>query len=159
MYKHILIPTDGSELSNLALEEGVALAKALNAGVTVITVTMPFHVITANPVMLADTPERYKEHMTAIAGHCLDEGKKIATAAGVECDLVRAEHEHPYKAIIDTAQTRGCDAIQMASHGRRGISAVLLGSETIKVLTHSTITVIVCRRPHLATLIQDSFAS
>jgi len=69
------------------------------------------------------------------------------------------EHEHPHRAIIDTAQNRGCDAIQMASHGRRGISAVLLGSETLKVLTHSAIPVIVCRRPHLATLVQDAFAS
>jgi nucleotide-binding universal stress UspA family protein len=63
MYRHILIPTDGSELSKLALEEGIALAKALNARVTVITVTTPFHVITSDPVMLADTPERYKEHI------------------------------------------------------------------------------------------------
>ena len=159
MYKHILIPTDGSELSKLALEEGVALAKALDAQVTIITVTTPFHVITGNPVMLTDTPQRYTEHMAAIAGQYLDEGKKIAAAAGVECDLVHIEHEHPYKAIINTAQKQGCDAIQMASHGRRGISAVLLGSETLKVLTHSTIPVIVCRRPLLARLVQDSFAS
>jgi nucleotide-binding universal stress UspA family protein len=135
------------------------LAKALNARVTVITVTTPFHVTTSDPVMLADTPERYKEHMAAVAGQYLDEGKKIAAAAGVECDLACVEHEHPYKAIIDTAQKRSCDVIQMASHGRRGISAVLLGSETLKVLTHSTIPVIVCRRPHVTTLIQDSFAS
>jgi nucleotide-binding universal stress UspA family protein len=159
MYKHILIPTDGSELSKLALEEGVALAKALNARVTIITVTTPFHIITASPVMLTDTPERYEEHVTATAGEYLDEGKKIAAAAGVECNVLHIEHEHPYKAIIDTAQEQGCDAIQMASHGRRGISAVLLGSETLKVLTHSTIPVIVCRRPHLARLVQDSFAS
>jgi nucleotide-binding universal stress UspA family protein len=66
MYKHILIPTDGSELSKLALEEGVALAKALDAQVTIITVTTPFHVITGNPVMLTDTPERYAEHMATI---------------------------------------------------------------------------------------------
>ena len=73
--------------------------------------------------------------------------------------LVHIEHEHPYKAIIDTAQSRGCDAIEMASHGRRGMSAVLLGSETLKVLTHSTIWVIVCRRPRLTMLVQDLFAS
>ena len=93
MYKHILIPTDGSELSKLALEEGVALAKALDAHVTIMTVTTPFHVITANPVMLTDTPQRYTEHMAAIAGQYLDEGKKIAAAAGVECDLVHIEHQ------------------------------------------------------------------
>jgi len=72
MYRHILIPTDGSELSKLALEEGVALAKALNARVTVVTVTTPFHVISGNPVMLTDTPERYKDHMAADAKQYLD---------------------------------------------------------------------------------------
>jgi nucleotide-binding universal stress UspA family protein len=159
MYKNILIPTDGSELSRMALEEGVALAKALDARVTVVTVTTPFHVITVNPDMLTDTPARYKEHVTTLASQYLDVAKNIAAAAGVVCDVVHIEHEHPYKAIIDTAQDRGCDAIQMASHGRRGISAILLGSETLKVLTHSTIPVIVCRRPHLATLARDSFAS
>jgi nucleotide-binding universal stress UspA family protein len=97
--------------------------------------------------------------ISAIAGQYLDEGKKIAAAAGVEFDLAHVEHEHPYKAIIDTAQKRGSDAIQMASHGRRGISAVLLGSETLKVLTHSAIPVIVCRHPHSVALVQDSFAS
>ena len=73
MYKHILSPTDGSELSKVALEEGVASAKALDASVTIITVTTPFHVITGSPVMLTDTPERYKEHMTAIAGQYLEQ--------------------------------------------------------------------------------------
>jgi nucleotide-binding universal stress UspA family protein len=159
MYKHILIPTDGSELSKMALEEGVALAKTLGARVTAVTVTTPFHVITVNPGMLTDTPERYKEHVMALASQYLDVAKNIAAAAGVACDVVHVEHEHPYKAIIDTARDRGCDAIQMASHGRRGISAILLGSETLKVLTHSTIPVIVCRRPPLTTLVRDSFAS
>ena len=112
MYRHILIPTDGSELSKLALEEGVALAEALNARVTVVTVTTPFHVISGNPVMLTDTPERYKDHMATVAKQYLDKGRTIAAAAGVECDLVHVEHEHPYKAIIHTAQNRGCDAIQ-----------------------------------------------
>jgi nucleotide-binding universal stress UspA family protein len=114
MYTHILIPTDGSELSKMALEEGVALAKALGARVTVVTVTTPFHVITANREMLTYVPERYKEHMAALAAQYLEVGKNIATAAGVACDLVHIEHEHPYKAIIDTAQHRGCDAIEMA---------------------------------------------
>ena len=73
--------------------------------------------------------------------------------------MVHVEDEHPYRAIIDTAQNRDCDAIQMASHGRRGIAAILVGSETLKVLTHSTIPVIVCRRPHGGALLRDSFAS
>ena len=159
MYNHILIPTDGSELSKMALYEGVALAKALGARVTVITVTTPFHVFTTNPSMVTDTPAEYKKQMAALAGQYLDVAKNIAAAAGVTCDLVHLEHEQPYQAIIDTAQNRGCDAIHMASHGRRGVSAILLGSETLKVLTHSVIPVIVCRRPRSVTLFQESFAS
>jgi nucleotide-binding universal stress UspA family protein len=159
MYKHILIPTDGSELSKVALQEGIALAKALDARVTVVTVSIPFHVFTADPSMIRDTPEEYKRRTAAIAARDLDVAKRIAAAGGVPCEVVYVEHEQPYQAIIDTALNRGCDVIEMASHGRRGISAVLLGSETIKVLTHSTIPVIVCRRPHLAALVRDSFAS
>lgn len=158
MYNHILIPTDGSELSKMAIYEGVALAKALGARVTAVTVTTPFHVLTTDPGMVTDTPAQYKEHMAAVAGQHLDVAKKIANEAGVTCDLVHLEHEQPYQAIIDTAQNRGCDVIQMASHGRRGVSAILLGSETLKVLTHSAIPVIVCRRPRPATL-RDSFAA
>jgi nucleotide-binding universal stress UspA family protein len=109
--------------------------------------------------MVTDTPEQYKERTAALAEQYLKVAKNIAAAAGVACDLVHIEHEHPYQAIIDTAQSSGCDVIQMASHGRRGFSAILLGSETLKVLTHSTIPVIVCRRPRLATLVQESFAS
>ncbi len=165
MYNHILIPTDGSELSTMALQEGVALAKALGARVTVVTVTRPLDVFMDTPTMVTDvpivagTPEQYRKNMAALAGQYLDVAKSIAAAAGVSCDLVHVEHEQPYQAIIDTAQNRGCDAIHMASHGRRGLSAILLGSETLKVLTHSTIPVIVCRRPRPDTLLRESFAS
>ena len=120
MYKHLLIATDGSELSKLALQEGVALAKALGAHVTAITVTPPFHIFTSDPAMVADTAEEYRKRMAAFAGRYLDVAKHIAAAEGVACDLVHLEHEHPYQAIIDTAQDRGCDVIEMASHGRSG---------------------------------------
>jgi nucleotide-binding universal stress UspA family protein len=147
MYSHILLPTDGSELSKMALREGVDLAKTLGARVTVITVTPPFHVSSFSPIMLPDTPEQHRKHMAALASQNLDVAKKIAGVAGISCDVVHAEHDHPYRAIIDCAQDRGCDAILMASHGRRGMSAVVLGSETLKVLTHSIIPVIVYRQP------------
>jgi len=152
MYQHILIPTDGSELSEMAVREGVALAKALRARVTVMTVTTPFHVFSTSPAMVTDTPAQYDKHMAALANQHLDAAKNIAAAAGVPCDLLHVEHEQPHQAIIDTAQSRGCDAIEMASHGRRGMSAIVLGSETLKVLTHSAIPVIVCRRQRSATL-------
>jgi nucleotide-binding universal stress UspA family protein len=147
MYTHILLPTDGSELSKMALREGIDLAKALGAKVTVMTVTPPFHVASFSPFMLVDTAEAHQKHMAVVASQNLQAGKRIAAVADVACDVVHVEHEHPYRAIIDTAQDRGCDAILMASHGRSGMSAVVLGSETMKVLTHSTIPVIVYRAP------------
>ena len=145
MHKHILIPTDGSGLSNEAIQYGTDLAKAVNAKVTGVTVSPPFHVFAAEPAMVTDTPKSYKERMSAVSAKRLARVQEAAAAAGVACEVVHVEHEHPYEAIIDVAKTKGCDLIVMASHGRRGISAMVLGSETLKVLTHSTIPVLVCR--------------
>jgi nucleotide-binding universal stress UspA family protein len=147
MHTRILIPTDGSDLSDEAIQYGTALAKAANAKVTGITVLRPFHVFTAEPEMLEETAESYRKRMTTVAAQRLAKLEQAAEAAGVSCELVHVEHEHPYKAIIDTANAKACDLIVMASHGRRGISALVLGSETVKVLTHSTIPVLVYRRP------------
>jgi nucleotide-binding universal stress UspA family protein len=141
MYKHILIPTDGSDLSQQAIEHGVALAKAVGARVTALTITEPFYVSAFEPSMV----EHYKKHVAALATKHLDTAKNVASASNVPCEVARLEHEHPYQAIIDAAQARGCDIIVMASHGRKGISAILLGSETVKVLTHSPIPVVVVR--------------
>jgi nucleotide-binding universal stress UspA family protein len=148
MYQHILLPTDGSELSKAAVREGVSLAKALGAKVTVITVTEPYHAVSPDVAIIANTPEEHAERMTTVATHYLDDAKKIAAIAGVPCETIYVEHDHPYQAIIDTAKDRICDAIFMASHGRRGLSAIVLGSETLKVLTHGVIPVVVYRQPH-----------
>jgi nucleotide-binding universal stress UspA family protein len=148
MHKHILIPTDGSDLSEQAVNYGVALAKAVNAKVTGVTVSTPFHIFAVEPDMVTDTLESYTTRMSTVAAKRLAQVKDAAAAAGVGCDVVHAQHEHPYQAIIDTAINRGCDLIVMASHGRRGISAIVVGSETVKVLTHSIIPVLVCRGPH-----------
>jgi nucleotide-binding universal stress UspA family protein len=77
----------------------------------------------------------------------MDAAKEVASASGVSCETLHLEHEHPYRAIIDTAAKKSCDLIVMASHGRRGISAIVLGSETTKVLTHSSTPVLVVRPP------------
>jgi nucleotide-binding universal stress UspA family protein len=146
MYKHILIPTDGSELSQKAIDDGTKLAKALNAKVTTITVSEPFHVFAVEPSVVTDTPEEYKGRIAAVTAKYLKAAKDTVAAAGVACDGVHVEHEHPYEAIVGAAKRMGCDAIVMASHGRRGVSAVVLGSETVKVLTHSNIPVVVVRR-------------
>ena len=95
--------------------------------------------------MVTDTPAEYKKRIATLTVRYLKAARDAATAAGVPCDVVQVEHEHPYEAIIDTARKKGCDAIVMASHGRRGVSAVVLGSETVKVLTHSNIPVVVVR--------------
>jgi nucleotide-binding universal stress UspA family protein len=145
MYRHILIPTDGSELSGMAVRHGISLAARIGAKVTALTVLPPFHMFTTDTQMLEDTPAQYQARMSDHAGMTLGAVADAAQAAGVPCKTVRVEHEHPYQAIIDAAQAENCDLIVMASHGRHGISAILLGSETVKVLTHSKIPVLVHR--------------
>ena len=144
MYKSILIPTDGSELAEKALRDGISLSKAIGAKITVLTVTMPFHIFTTDPRSIEDTRPQYKR-MKRHAAKILEAAVDAAKVSGVACDTVHIEHEHPYQAIIDTAISKGCDLIDMASHGRHGVSAMLIGSETLKVLTHSKIPVLVHR--------------
>jgi nucleotide-binding universal stress UspA family protein len=145
MYTNILIPTDGSELAEKAVQHGIALAKGIGAKITVLTVLPPFHVFTTDTQMIEDTPAQYKARMQRHAEKTLGAVAHAAQAEGVPCEMVHVEHEHPYRAIIDTAEAKGCDLIVMASHGRHGISAIVLGSETVKVLTHSKIPVLVHR--------------
>jgi nucleotide-binding universal stress UspA family protein len=95
--------------------------------------------------MIEDTPAQYKARMQKHAEKTLGAVANAAQAAGVACETIQVEHEHPYQAIIDTADSKGCDLILMASHGRHGISALVLGSETVKVLTHCKIPVLVHR--------------
>jgi nucleotide-binding universal stress UspA family protein len=145
MYRHILIPTDGSHLSELAIQPGIKLAKSIDAKVTAITVFAPFRTIAIEPMMITDTVEQYQRDCDALGEKYLRVAKDAAKAADVPCEVVRIMHDHPYQAIIETANTRGCDLIVMASHGRRGMAALVLGSETTKVLTHTQIPVLVCR--------------
>jgi nucleotide-binding universal stress UspA family protein len=148
MYHHILIPTDGSELSQRAAAHGIALAKSIGAKVTIMTVSTPYHLFANEHGKLFDTRERYEQRAALHAENCLNAAKDAASAAGVNCAAMHLVHEHPYQAIIDVAARSICDLIVMASHGRRGVSAVVLGSETVKVLTHSAVPVLVFRSPH-----------
>jgi len=149
MHQHILIPTDGSELSQKALDHGVALAQALKAKVTVLTVS-PFLTPGFAAGFEPGIVTAYEKEVAASAKKYLDAAEKAAAAAGVRCEVMHVVNKHPYQAIIDTAKLKGCDLIVMASHGRSGISAVVLGSETVKVLTHSTTPVLVVRRDSAA---------
>ncbi len=145
MFKHILIPIDGTALSESALEKGLTFARESGARVTVLTTIEPAPMVVAAYVQLAESQSRYHQHAADQAARHLEAAGAKAKAAGVPCETVQVEHDHPYQAIIETAASKGCDLIAMASHGRRGISALVLGSETTKVLTHSTTPVLVFR--------------
>lgn len=145
MYQHILVPTDGSPLSTAAVEQATQLAKSLGARLTLLAVREPFHIFASEPSMVSATLAEHQEFTEARARQYLAAAEEKVAAADIPCDAIQVEDEHPYQAIIDTAVARGCDLIAMASHGRRGIAAIVLGSETVKVLTHSKIPVLVYR--------------
>ena len=145
MFKHLLLPTDGSEASQAALLEGVRLAKAFNARITGISVVPEFHVLTFNTTMIEETRDVFVAESRAQAHKYLTLLSKAADAAGVPCETEVVLSDHPYEAIVDASKAKGCDLILMASHGRRGVQALLIGSETQKVLTHSKIPVLVYR--------------
>ncbi|AUT73737.1 universal stress protein [Paraburkholderia hospita] len=145
MFTHLLVPTDGSALSESAILLAVTLAGENKAKMTALHVIPEFHVFAYGPEMLADTEERFLQVAHQHADDYLGAVMKEASLAGVECETVTATRAHPYEAIISVAIQQKCDLIVMASHGRRGVRALLLGSETQKVLTHSDIPVLVVR--------------
>ncbi|MCB1520863.1 MAG: universal stress protein [Hyphomicrobiaceae bacterium] len=144
MFNHILIPTDGSELSLKAVRHGIALAKALGAKVTAMTVQPALADFIVEGVSITVSPAD-RAQMTEEFGHRLDSALKAAEEQGVHLATVQVEDREPWRAIIATAEAKGADLIVMASHGRRGVSALVLGSETQKLLTHSTVPVLVFR--------------
>ena len=137
MFKNILVPTDGSDLAAKAVEQGVLFAKEIGAKITAMTVTEPFNVLSLSPSELGYTPIEYKKYAETYAEKRLESVSAAANAADVVCETLHVEHEQVYLAIIEAAEARKCDLIVMASHGRRGVSTVVLGSETVKVLTHA----------------------
>jgi nucleotide-binding universal stress UspA family protein len=147
MYKHLLIATDGSDLARCAMREGIGLAHALGARVTAMTVTLPFHVFSTNPTMVTDTEASYRVDMSRQAEGFLAPIKQEATTQGVPVETVHRVHEHAWEAIVETARSKGCDLVVMASHGRSGVGALLVGSQTAKVIAHSNVPVLVARPP------------
>lgn len=146
MFSNILIPTDGSEQSQRAVRAGVELAQIHKARVTGIHVIPDYHLLIAyegafDPV----TEERIEEEARTRAESYLAFVRNTAEEAGVTCDTVCETSDHPYDAILKAAEAKGCDLILMTSHGRKGLAAVLLGSETRKVLTHTRVPVLVVR--------------
>jgi len=147
MFKSILVPTDGSPLSHEALRNAVAFAKEAGAKITAFyakpEAPMPQYVegIQIDKALQA----QYEKAMDEEAQKILAFAEGLCRDAGVSCTTASAKSDTPYQAIIDAANAHGCDLIFMASHGRRGIAGLLLGSETIRVLTHSKIPVLVYR--------------
>lgn len=147
MFKHILVPTDGSELSRATAKRAVSFAKEAGARITVFFAKPEYPIAYFGEGALIDptTPEKFAELANEQAAEYLGEVERECEALGVPCATTSATSDIPYEAIIEAAENAGCDLIFMASHGRRGISGLLLGSETNKVLTHSKIPVLVYR--------------
>ena len=145
MFKHILIPTDGSDLASQAVDKGLALAASLGAAATIVTVTEPFHILSTDAMQVESSRASYDADAAAYARKVLEAAQAKAAAAGVRAETHHKWHDNPYQAIIDTALGEGCDLIAMASHGRRGMAAVVMGSQATRILTHSKIPVLVFR--------------
>jgi nucleotide-binding universal stress UspA family protein len=145
MFTNILLPTDGSDLATKAVDAGIELAKRLGAKVTIVTVVEPFHVITVNAAQLEDTRATYERHAAEHARQVLAATAAKAEAVGVSASQLTRTGDHPAEEIIAAAGEVGADLIAMASHGRRGLSALMLGSQTAKVLSRTEIPVLVLR--------------
>ncbi len=144
MYQRILFPTDGSDITMKALQSALSLAKLCGAEVHALAVMEPFP-YSAISEMQPVPPQEFFDTQERIAGARVKTVADAAAAAGVGSKGYTVEALHPWEAILEHAKAQGCDLIVMASHGRRGMSALLLGSETQKVLTHSTLPVLVVR--------------
>jgi len=144
MFKRILVPTDGSEITMKAVDAAVELAKSVGAQLFTISVKEPFP-YSAISEMQPTPPQEFFDAQERIAAKRVAAVVDAAKVAGLGCQAHTVEALHPWEAIIDHAKRQECDLVVMASHGRRGVSALLLGSETQKVLTHSTIPVLVVR--------------
>jgi nucleotide-binding universal stress UspA family protein len=170
MYAHILLSTDGSDVARKGLEHGFALAKALAAKVTVITVTEPLPITVMEPLPItvmeplfinvtqplsidfgsgyaggwsAEEVDRFDTACKERAGKVLDEAQAMAQHIGLSAELLHIPNAHPASAMIETAKSRGCDLIVMGSHGRRGLRRLFLGSQTSEVLADASVPVLV----------------
>jgi nucleotide-binding universal stress UspA family protein len=144
MYQRILVPTDGSDITAKAVSTAVAMAKLNGASLVAVCVKEPFP-YSAISEMQPVPPQEFYDAQERIAAGRVKAVMDAASAAGVACDGNTVEALHPWEAILDVAKQKGCDLIVMASHGRRGMAALLIGSETSRVLTHSPLPVLVVK--------------
>ena len=144
MYKRVLIPTDGSDITAKAVQSAIGIARLCGAELYVLAVKEPFP-YSAISEMQPVPPQEFFDAQERVAVARVKAATDAGAAAGVTCHCHTVEALHPWEAILDHAKAQACDLIVMASHGRRGVTALLLGSETQKVLTHSTLPVLVVR--------------
>jgi nucleotide-binding universal stress UspA family protein len=144
MYKRILVPTDGSEITAKAVQTAIGLTKLTGGEMFALSVKEPFP-YSAISEMQPVPPQEFYDAQERIAAERVKAAVDAAAAAGVKCSGFTVEALHPWEAILDHAMAQGCDLIVMASHGRRGVAALLLGSETQRVLLHSKLPVLVVR--------------
>lgn len=147
MFKHILLPTDGSPVSDKAVKRGIEFAKKIKARVTALHVVSSFRFMADEDAMVLDPAlrKRFEDEGKARGKEILDAIAKQCRAKGVRCSTVCISGDQSFNEIVATARRSKCDLIMMASHGRRGISSLLLGSVTSKVLLHSKVPVLVVR--------------
>ena len=144
MFKNILVPTDGSEITAKAIQAAISLAQLSGGEMFTLSVKEPFP-YSAISEMQPVPPQEFYDAQERIAAERVKQAVDAASAAGVKCQGHTVEALHPWEAILDHAATQGCDVIVMASHGRRGVAALLLGSETQRVLLHAKLPVLVVR--------------
>ena len=148
MYRNILIATDGSDLAGKAVDHGVKLAKETGASVIFVTVTENWPAVAMGPEFLQGVSapiEDYEEMAANSAQKVLAAARTVAEGAGIECETLHVSDRAPAEGIIETANEKGCDLIVMASHGRRGLNRLVLGSQTTEVLAYSKLPVLVLR--------------
>jgi nucleotide-binding universal stress UspA family protein len=145
MFKHVLLATDGSDLAERAASQGLELAKVLQARVTAVTVTEPWSSLVTGEAAIGFPPQGYEKGVIETATSVLARVAEMAKSAGLDCATVHVRDHFPDEGIIAAAKDNGCDVIVMASHGRRGLSRLLLGSVATRVLTLSPVPVLICR--------------
>jgi nucleotide-binding universal stress UspA family protein len=144
MYQRVLVPTDGSDISAKAIQTAIGIAKLTGASLYAISVKEPFP-YSAISEMQPVPPQEFYDAQERIAAARVKEVADAAAAAGIACQSHTVEALHPWEAMLDHAKAQGCDLVVMASHGRRGLAALLLGSETQRVLLHSTLPVLIVK--------------
>jgi nucleotide-binding universal stress UspA family protein len=145
VFQHILFPTDGSPASLLAADQCIRFAAQVGARVTILHVVPELHLFTYEPMVTERVHEAYRRNRDERTRECVAPIEELARTGQVAFDSITVDADEPYEAIMRTAHEQGCDLVAMASHGRRGVRAVLLGSQTQKVLTHSALPVLVFR--------------